>query len=358
MENRKGGTASRYDAVVVGGGHNGLVTAAYLAKAGFRVLVLERRGIVGGAAITEELIPGYKFSTLADEGGQFSPKVAADLNLTQHGLHILPSDPLLVSLQPDGNHLTFWRDVQRTVQEIAQFSSDDAEAYPAFTKRMGKISRFLFEMDNLTPPDMPDIDLSYLRQIPGFIGPVRDLGWKHISEVVRLLPMSVADLLNEWFQSEVVKGAIAASAVLRASSGPWEINGTAYSFLSNWARSNNDLFRSNGLIKGGMGALTQALASTAQSLGAEILVNVEVTKINMENGRATGVTLKDGQQIPAKIIISGADARTTFTKLVDPYYLGARVARHVKAIKYRGTMARIHFALSKLPEFSGIVGPS
>ncbi len=350
--------AIRYDAIVVGAGHNGLVAASYLAKAGLRVLVLERRGIVGGAAVTEELIPGFRFSTLADGSGYFSPELISDLKLNQHGYQFLPADPLLISLQPDGNHLTIWHDVDRTIQEIAKFSSDDAESYPAFTQWMVKISRFIAEMNHLTPPDLPDISLSYLRQLSGFIGPVRDLGWKHISQVVRLLTMSVADLLNEWFQSEVLKGAIAGSAVLRGSSGPWEINGTAYSFLNNWAMSNNGLFRSSGQIKGGMGVLTQALASSAQSQGAEILTNTEVTGINMQDERVTGVTIKNGDQIPAEIVISGADARTTFLELVDPYFLDPKIVNHIKNIKYRGSMARVHFALSKLPKFSGINGHS
>jgi phytoene dehydrogenase-like protein len=223
---------------------------------------------------------------------------------------------------------------------------------------MGKISRFVAEMNNLIPPELPDVGLRDLKQLSGFIGPVRDLGWKHLTQVIRLLPMSVADLFNEWFQSEVLKGAIAASAVLHASAGPWEINGTAYSFLNNWAKSNNGLFRSNGHIKGGMGALTQALASSAQSEGAEILTNTEVTRINMQDGRVTGVTNQNGDQISADIVVSGADARTTFLKLLDPYYLDPKIISHVQSIKYRGTMARVHFALSKLPKFSGINDPS
>ena len=273
-------------------------------------------------------------------------------------MEILPTDPLLTSLQPDGNHLIIWHDTDRTVQEIAKFSSVDAEAYPDFTKWMVKISRFVAEMNDLNPPDVPDVGLSDLGQLSGFLGPIRDLGWKHLSQVIRLLPMSVSDVLNEWFQSEVLKAAIAASAVLHASAGPWEINSTAYTFLYNWAVSNSGLFRSSGQIKGGMGALTQALASSAQSHGAEILTSSEVASINMHDGRVSGVTLENGDQIPAEIVISGADARTAFLKLVDPYYLDPKIASHVKAIKYRGTMARVHFTLSKLPKFSGINGSS
>jgi len=350
--------AREFDVIVVGGGHNGLVAAGYLAKAGRKVLVVEKRQVVGGAAVTEEFFPGFKFSSLADGSGSLSPKVASDLKLTEHGLQILPADPLIVSLLDDGKNLTLWHDTDRTVQEIARFSASDARAYPKFVERMGKISRMVAEMNHLVPPDVPDLGFSDLTEFKGFISPVRSLGWRHIAQVVRLLPMSVADLLNEWFESENVVGAIAASAILNTSYGPQEINSTAYAFLQNWSLSNNGLFRSSGQIKGGMGALTQALATAAQSMGASIKTDTEVAKIDFQDGKVTGVTLANGDRYPAKTIISAADMRTTFLKLIDPYYLEAKFIERVRNIKYRGTMARMHFALDRLPTFSGIDGDS
>jgi phytoene dehydrogenase-like protein len=346
----------KYDVIVVGGGHNGLIAAGYLAKAGRTVLLLEKRKIVGGAAITEVLFSGFKFSSLADGAGQLAPDVVADLNLSQHGYQILPTDPLILSLLPDGNHLTIWHDVNRTSQEISNFSQADAEAYPQFIQWMRKISRIVAEMNNMSPPDLPDVGLNNLREFIGFANPVRSLGWKHLTQVVRILPMSVADLLNEWFQSDIVKGAIAASAIIYASLGPQEINSTAYTFLYNWSVSNTGLFRSSGHVKGGMGTLTQALAKSAQSLGAELLTNTEVVRINIQDGKATGVTFANGDQISAEIVISATDARTTFVKLVDPYYLDAKFVRHVNNIKFQGTMARVHFALDTLPIFTGLNG--
>jgi len=349
---------NEFDVIVVGGGHNGLVAAGYLAKAGRKVLVLEKRQIVGGAAVTEEFFPGFKFSSLADGSASLSPKVASDLKLSEHGLQILPADPLIVSLLEDGRHLALWHDTDRTVQEIAKFSAADAQSYPKFIERMDKISRIVAEMNNLVPPDVPDLGFSDITKFKGFISPVRNLGRRHIAQVVRLLPMSVADLLNEWFESEYVVGAIAASAILNTSFGPQEINSTAYAFLQNWSLSNSGLFRSSGQIKGGMGALTQALAAVAQSFGATILTDTEVSKIDFQEGMVTGVTLANGDQYLAKNVVSAADMRTTFTKLIDPYYLEAKFIEGVRKIKYQGTMARMHFALDRLPTFPGIDGDS
>jgi phytoene dehydrogenase-like protein len=344
-----------YEVIVVGGGHNGLVAAAYLAKAGRNVLVLEKREMVGGTAVTEQFFPDTKFSSLADGAGYLSSAVVADLNLGQHGYHILPSDPLIFSPQPDGNHLTIWPDVDRTAQEIAKFSATDAEAYPKFIEKMSKFSQVVAGLKNMTPPDLPDVGIRDMLELLNVANPVRDLGRKNIAQVIRVMPMSVADLLNEWFESDVVKGAIAASAVKDISWGPQEA-GTAYLLLYNWSGSNNGLFRSIGQVQGGMGILTQAISTAAQSFGAEIITSAEVAKIIMHNGQATAVKLANGDEISAAVIVSAVDMRTTFMELVDPYYLDRSFVQHVQNIKYRGTTARVHFVLDKLPVFTAIAG--
>jgi phytoene dehydrogenase-like protein len=344
----------KYDVIVVGGGHNGLVAAGYLAKAGYTVLLIEKRNLVGGAAITEEFFPGFKFSSLASGSGQLAPSVVADLNLSHHGYQILPADPLLISLLPDGNPLTIWHDVDRTGQDISKFSQADAEAYPKFVQWMRKISRIVAEMNTISPPDLPDVGLQNLKDYFGFVNPVLGLGWRNLTQVVRLLPMSVEDLLSEWFESEMVKGALAASAIHYLSLGPQEINSTAYAFLYQWSISNTNLFRSSGQVKGGMGALTLALSRSATSLGADILTNTEVVRINIQDGKVAGVTLANGEQISAGIVISAADSRITFLKLVDPYYLDAKIIKHINNLNYQGSMARVHFALDSLPRFSGL----
>jgi phytoene dehydrogenase-like protein len=346
---------NEYDAIVIGGGPNGLVASAYLAKAGRKVLLLEKREMVGGIAVTEEFFPGYKFSSLASGAGHLSPAVVADLNLARNGLQILPADPLIFSPQPDGDHITIWHDIDRTAQEIARFSAADAEIYPSFIKMMTKFSHVIAGLRNITPPDLPDAGLSDMRELLKIAGPVRSLGRKNISQVLRVMAMPISDLLNEWFESEIVKGAIAVSAINNSSWGPQEA-GTAYTFLHAWAGSNNGLFRSGGQVKGGMGSLTQAIAKAARGFGVEILTNTEVAKIIMQDGNATGVVLTNGDQISVKAIASAVDLRTTFLKLLDPYYLEQVFVKHVQNIKYRGTLARVHFALDQLPKFMSLNG--
>jgi phytoene dehydrogenase-like protein len=342
---------NKYDLIVIGAGHNGLVTAGYLAKAGHKVLVLERRGIVGGAAVTEEFFPGYKFSSLASGASAFSPAVIADLNLNQHGLQILPTDPLIFSPQPDGSHLTIWHDVSRTAEEIAKYSQADAAAYPKFIEMLRSYSQIIAGLNEIPPPDMPDVGRSDINRLLKLIKPVRNLGWEYLAQVVRVLPMPVSDLLNEWFESDVVKGTIAASSVSNISWGPQE-TGTAYAMFYNCSVSSNNLFKFGGRVKGGMGALTNSLANAAKSFSAEIMTNSEVAEIVMQNGRACGIKLANGDQLSAAAIVSAVDIRTTFLKLIDPYFLDPKIVKHIQNIKYRGTTARVHYAVDELPRFT------
>jgi phytoene dehydrogenase-like protein len=346
---------SVYDAVVIGGGPNGLVAAAYLAKAGRSVLLLERREMVGGIAVTEEFFPGYKFSSLASGTGNLSPSVVADLNLARNGLEILPADPLIFSPLPDGKHITIWRDISRTAKEIAKFSAADADAYPRFVELMAELSGFVVGLKDITPPDLPGAGLRDILDLRKIANPVRGQTRKKISELLRVLAMPISDLLNEWFESDVVKGAIAVAAVNNSSWGPQEA-GTAYSFLYNWSGSNNGLFRSSGQVKGGMGSLTQAIAKAATGFGVEILTNTEVAEITTQEGAVTGVLLANGDQIKAKAVVSATDMWTTFLKLLDPYYLDQMFVKHVQNIKHRGTLARVHFALDTLPSFTALNG--
>jgi phytoene dehydrogenase-like protein len=344
---------TNYDAIIIGGGHNGLVCAAYLARVGRRVLVLERREVVGGTAVTEELFPGFRFSTLADGAGYLSPKVVRDLNLAAHGLELLPVDLVALALQPDGRHLPIWQDVTKTAAEIAHFSPQDAARYPEFVALMQQIAGVVAGLMHITPLDLPAVGLGDLRQLLPLNGPLRRLGRKKISHLLRTLPMSAADLLNEWFESDALKGTIAASSVRDITWGPMEA-GTAYTLLYKWAGSNAGLFRSAGQVRGGMGALTQALARAAQSFGAEIRMGAEVTAVTQANGHVTGVTLASGETVGADVVVSAVDPRTTFLKLVGPRYLPATFLRHVANIKYRGSTARLHLALRDVPTFSGV----
>ena len=342
-----------YDVIIVGGGHNGLTAAAYLARAGRRVLLLERKGVVGGAAVTEELFPGFRCSTLADGCGYLDDGLVQDLKLTTHGLEILPADPVITSLLPDGRRLSFWVDTERTVREIRQFSERDAEKYPEFLELMSKIAAVIGALHRVTPLDLPDISFKQLMGMMEIIAPFRRLGRKNIAEFLRVLAMPVSDLLNEWFTSEEVKGAIAASGVRGISFGPFE-SGTVYMLLSRWAGAGNGLFRSAGTVRGGMGMLTQAIAAAARQSGAEIRTRADVVQISIQAEQSTGVVLKGGEQLRAATVISGVDPRTTLLRLVGPKYLATAFVRAVRCIKYRGSAARVHLALRRLPRFVAI----
>ncbi len=339
-----------YDVIIVGGGHNGLTAAAYLARAGRRVLLLERKEVVGGAAVTEEFFPGFRCSTLADGCGYLDGGLVQELKLTTHGLEILPADPVMTSLLPDGRRLSFWVDTERTVREIRQFSERDAEKYPEFLELMSKIAAVIGALHRVTPLDLPDLSLKQLMGMTEMIASFRRLGRKNIAELLRVLAMPVSDLLNEWFTSEEVKGAIAASGVRGISFGPFE-SSTAYMLLSRWAGAGNGLFRSAGTVRGGMGALTQAIAAAARHNGAEIRTRADVVHISIQAGQATGVALKNGEQFRAATVISGVDPHTTLLRLVGPKYLETAFVRAVRHIKYRGSAARVHLALCRLPRF-------
>ena len=319
------------------------------------MIVLEKNAQVGGAAVTEEFSPGFKASTCAGGAGYLSDKVVADLKLAAHGLEIAPADALVFVPQPDGSSLTLWRDTAKSVQEIEKFSSADAAAYPRFVAAMRPMAEAVESLLRITPPDLPDVGWEDLASARTMAGPVWKIGRKQISQFLKTLPMPVADLLDEWFESDVVKGAIASSAVRDITWGPRE-SGTAYTLLYNWALSNTGLFRSSGGMKGGMGAITGTLAKAAAAFGAEIRTSSPVSDILLEAGRAVGVRLASGETLRANTIVSSADPRTTFTRLLNPSVLDLSVVRNTRNIKYRGSAARVHLALSGLPEFTALAG--
>ncbi len=345
---------AQYDVIIIGAGHNGLVAAAYLAQAGRRVLVLEKRDTVGGAAVSEEIFPGFKVSTVADGCGYLSAKVRRDLKVDAH-VETVPSDVVAFCPQPDGTQLTIWRDTQRTVEEIAGFSKADAEEYPKFVELMSRIADVVGGLMEMTPPDLPEVSLRDLLSGAALLGPVRRLGRKRIPDLLRILPMPAADLLNEFFEADAVRAAIGASSVLNINWGPQEA-GTAYTLLNSWAQSGTGLFRSAGVVKGGMGALTGALADVARGFGAEIRTGAPVSNVIVKDERATGVRLSSGEEHTAAAVVSSADPRTTFHELLEPHSFDAQFMRHVRNIKYRGSAARIHLALRALPEFTSLAG--
>ncbi len=343
--------ADSYDVAIIGGGHNGLISAAYLAKAGRKVVVLEKKAIVGGVAVTEELFPEFKASSLIDGSDTLHPKIVADLNLEQFGLTILPTEPFIFAPQKNDKPLTIWHDIERTSKEIAAFSKPDAKAYPQFIKKMNKIAKILAQINVMALPDMPDAGFADILGALKLIKPVWSLGWKNVTHMARMLSLSVSDLLNEWFESDFVKATIAASALNTISLGPQE-SGTAFAFIQNFSTSNNGLFRPSGQIKGGIGALGNALEAAAKSNGAKILTQAEVMKINIKRRKHNQIQMADGKIITARTIISAIDMRSTFFNLIDPVALKKSVIKKIKNITYNGTMARVHFALDTLPNFT------
>jgi phytoene dehydrogenase-like protein len=342
---------NNYDAIIIGAGHNGLVCAAYLAKAGCKVLVLECRPIVGGAAVTEEFAPGFKASTIADGAGRLFPHIIRDLELAKHGLQFIRPGLVLTSVLPDGKSLSIWNDLAKTTQRIAHFSQKDSERYPDFVALMSKIAKVVGGLMMMTPPDLPDVSARDVREALKLVGPARQLNKAELNQVLRVLPMPIADLLDEWFESDALKAALAADAVHGMSLGPRQ-SGTSYVWFTALAGGHIGGFPHTGWVKGGMGALTESIAKSAKAHGAEIRTSVEVAHVIVKESRATGVVLANGEAITAPIIISNADPRTTFQKLIDPLAIDSVFLRETDNIKYRGAAARLHLVLDALPTFA------
>ncbi|MGH7872169.1 MAG: phytoene desaturase family protein [Candidatus Binatia bacterium] len=339
-----------YDAIIIGGGHNGLVTAAYLAKAGKKVLVLERRPILGGIAVSEEIFRGFKFSPCAHLAGSFSNRIVADLELKSHGFELLALDPLSFTPNLDGPPLLIPRSSDKAAAAIAGHSKSDADKYTRLCALAKNLSIFLQTLYGMPLPDKAN---------PGNFNPTEFLkiGWKfhrlgekEMYEFLRVLPMSAADWLDEWFGNDLLKAALAASGILGSFVGPRQ-QGTAFNLLHHQLGASNGLLRTAGFVRGGIGQLPQALAKAAQRFGAEIRTGAEVLKVRTKSSAATGIVLQNGEEIHAAQVISSVDAKRTFLKLVEPTYLDPHFLLQVRNIRARGTVAKINLALDALPRF-------
>ena len=333
-----------YDAVVIGAGHNGLVTAAYLGSAGLRVLVLERSDSVGGAAVTDEFYPGFKVNAGVHWAGSLDPTVMKDLGLERAGVEIVPADPAVFTPLPEGGGLTLWRDLEPTLESIRRFSNRDADRWPAFNRLLAMSVGLLTEIYRSPPPRVPNPSLRDMLSLARTGRLLRKLGRHDMLEVMRLLPMSVAEVMDEWFETDVLQGTIGASGIVGLAQGPMAA-GTAAVML------HHEVGGSMGFVRGGVGNLTRALADSARGYGVDVRTGAGVSRILVRDGAAVGVVLEDGAAIAATRVVSNADPRRTFLGLVDPTILDPIFVAGVSAIKFRGVCAKVHLALDALPTF-------
>ena len=348
-------SAMTSDVIVIGAGHNGLVAAAYLARAGLRVLVVERRDLVGGACVTEEVWPGYRVSTAAYLCGLLQPKIIRDLDLARFGYEILPKDPAFFSPFPDGRHFFVWRDDAQTAAEIAKFSRRDAARYPEYEAMLTRLAAFVEPWLLATPPNLIARRWSDLLALGRLGLSAMRLPPKDLISAIRMATQSVRDFLDAWFESEELKSALATDGVIGAAGGP-STPGTAYVLFHHCmgrAAGKPGLW---GFVRGGMGGVTQALAASARAAGATIRTSAGVDRIRIRNGRADGVVLATGEEIDARVVASNADPWRTFLHLVPAGALDGEFRRAVETIRMDGVSMKVNLALETLPDFAALQG--
>jgi len=344
----------KYDVVVIGGGHNGLVNAAYLARAGKKVLVLERRHVLGGAAVTEEVFPGFKFSVCSYVVSLLRPEIIRELDLPRHGLEILPLDGTFTPM-PNGDYLWRVNDHAKTRLEIARHSKIDAEAYDEYGKAMVEMGRFVKPILSMTAPDPTSLAVKGLRDLLSIARRFQKLPIEDKYNQLQLMMMSAADFLDQWFETDVLKATMSASGIIGTFLGV-RSPGTAYVLLHHYMGEIDGAYRSWGLVRGGTGAISNAIANAAREAGAEIRTEVPIAKIIVENGQARGVALENGDEVRAHVVASSVDPRLTFMKMVGSEHLPSDFVEDVRRYKFRGSSGKVNLALDALPTFKSLPG--
>src|SRR6476661_8877650 len=345
--------AKRYDAVVIGGGHNGLVNACYLAKAGLKVLVLERRHLLGGATLTEEIVPGFRFSVFSYVVSLLRPEIIRELELPKHGLEILPLDGTITPLEDD----YLWRvnDHGRTVRELRRWSLNDAEAYEEYGLLMAQMARFIKPILSAVPADQGRIRPAEWLSLAPLARRFAALPRRLRDTFIQLMTMSAADFLDQWFETDPLKATMAASGIIGTFQGV-RSPGTAYVLLHHYMGEIDGAFRAWGIPRGGTGGVSEAIASAARAMGAEIRLEAPVARILTRGDEVTGVVTASGEEVTGRVTLSSLDARQTFLRLVPPGHLEPSFVAEVERYRFRGSSGKVNLALDGLPYFTCLSG--
>jgi len=345
---------NKYDAIIIGGGHNGLVNAAYLARAGKKVLVLERRYLVGGATVTEEIYPGFKYTVFSYVVSILRPEIIRDLNLTRHGFMTLPLESTLTPL-PNGDYLYRDGDHFRTMRDIARHSPRDAEAYEEYSREMYFMAKAVKYILGIIPPDPTSLNPKDLLGLVGMGKHFLGLGEEKLYTLTKLMTMSAADFLEQWFESDPLKATLSASGIIGTYLGP-RSPGTAYVLLHHYMGEIDGAFRAWGFAKGGTGGIAEAIASAAREFGVEIRTDAPVAEVMVKNGQATGIALENGDEVQADIVVSSLDPKRTFLDLVDEAHLPDNLLMTIRNFNIRGSSAKVNLALDAAPDLACMPG--
>jgi phytoene dehydrogenase-like protein len=350
------GASRSYDAIVVGGGHNGLVNGAYLAKAGLRTLILERRHLVGGAAITEELFPGHHFTTFSYALSLLRPDIIHELDLVAHGFMPIYMATSFAPME-NGDYLLLGSDRDENIKEIMRHSSRDADAMDRYEHDMERVCQVVKPLLDAPPPNVFGKEPEDHESVSALLSYLGGLEKKVVHDLIRLLTGSAADFLDGYFESDILKGYIASSGIIGTMVGPMS-QGSGLVLLYHLLGEHDGVFGAWAFHKGGNGGFTQVLARAAQALGAEIMLDTPVDSVIVNDGRAVGVALADGTELTAPVVVSALDPRRTFTELVDPRELPSDLVGTIDRMKFQGTSAKVNFALDGLPTYPALAGDS
>jgi phytoene dehydrogenase-like protein len=340
---------TEYDAIIIGGGHNGLTAAAYLAKAGRRVLVLERRHLLGGAAVTEEIVPGFKFTVYSYDISLLRPEVIQELQLYKHGLHLIPTEGSFVPME-DGNYFAAYADEASSLDEIRRHSKRDADKAEEFNNVMYALAYAVKPILSMIPPDLSSPGMSGLRTLRNLGKHLQSLGKEKFHWLTKIMTMSAYDFVSEWFETDVLKALLCTSGIIGTMLGI-KSPGTAYVLLHHYMGELDGAFSAWGSQKGGTGMVSEAIAGAARSFGAEIRCNAPVAQVIVKNGQAVGVALEGGEEVYGRTVVSGCDPRVTFRTLLDEKELPSDVVEAIDNFKFRGSSGKVNLALDGLPEF-------